>query len=324
MVVRGKRRKGTRYFGPYAHAYAIRQTLDLMLRTFPIRTCTDAKFRRHETIGRPCLLFHIEKCAGPCVGEIDADRYQDLVDGHGLVLRRGRPLQSTERLTAEMHGGGRRSTAVRTGRADSRPAERGRECNGAPGAGHRAAGRLRRGCGGRRRVGGGARRAPRATWPDHRPQGHGGRPSRGRRHPVADRHLADRAVRIGASPARGARPGTAGRCRCAGRHGSPSDGEVRCRCVCRSRGEAEGPRDRCGQRRRGVQPAPPEAAHRPQRSGACPERHPVDVAASGSAASDRVLRHLDDPGNQHGRVDGRLRGRSSRRRATTADSRSEP
>ena len=53
MVVRGKRRKGTRYFGPYAHAYAIRQTLDLMLRTFPIRTCTDAKFRRHETMGGP-------------------------------------------------------------------------------------------------------------------------------------------------------------------------------------------------------------------------------------------------------------------------------
>ena len=75
MVVRGKRRKGTRYFGPYAHAYAIRQTLDLMLRTFPIRTCTDAKYRRHESTGRPCLLFHIEKCAGPCVGEIDA--------GHG-------------------------------------------------------------------------------------------------------------------------------------------------------------------------------------------------------------------------------------------------
>ncbi|MGB5655970.1 MAG: excinuclease ABC subunit UvrC, partial [Acidimicrobiia bacterium] len=101
MVVRGKRRKGTRYFGPYAHAYAIRQTLDLMLRTFPIRTCTDAKFRRHETMGRPCLLFHIEKCAGPCVGEIDADRYQDLVDGMASFFD-GESAAVTERLRADM------------------------------------------------------------------------------------------------------------------------------------------------------------------------------------------------------------------------------
>src|SRR5713226_9505839 len=67
MVMRGKRRKGTRYFGPYGHAYAIRETLDLLLRTFPIRTCSDGKFVRHQRMGRPCLLFHIEKCAGPCV-----------------------------------------------------------------------------------------------------------------------------------------------------------------------------------------------------------------------------------------------------------------
>jgi excinuclease ABC subunit C len=78
MVMRGRRRKGTRYFGPYAHAYAIRETLDLLLRTFPIRTCSDAKFGRHHKQGRPCLLFHIEKCAGPCVGEIDHDTYQEL------------------------------------------------------------------------------------------------------------------------------------------------------------------------------------------------------------------------------------------------------
>jgi len=80
MVVRGRRRKGTRYFGPYAHAYAIRETLDELLRTFPLRTCSDAKFRRHELQGRPCLLFHIEKCSGPCVGEVDAATYAQLVD----------------------------------------------------------------------------------------------------------------------------------------------------------------------------------------------------------------------------------------------------
>jgi excinuclease ABC subunit C len=79
MVMRGKRKKGNRYFGPYGQAYAIRDTLDLLLRTFPIRTCTDNKFRHHERLGKPCLLFHIEKCAGPCVGEIEKDAYDELV-----------------------------------------------------------------------------------------------------------------------------------------------------------------------------------------------------------------------------------------------------
>ena len=80
MVMRGAKRKGTRYFGPYAHAYAIRETLDLLLRSFPIRTCSDAKFRRHQRLGRPCLLFHIERCSGPCVGEVDHEEYARLVD----------------------------------------------------------------------------------------------------------------------------------------------------------------------------------------------------------------------------------------------------
>jgi len=80
MVRRGAKDKGTRYYGPYAHAYAIRETLDLLLRTFPIRTCSDHKLRHHQRLGRPCLLFHIEKCVGPCVGEVDPEDYMDLVD----------------------------------------------------------------------------------------------------------------------------------------------------------------------------------------------------------------------------------------------------
>jgi excinuclease ABC subunit C len=79
-VMRGARRKETRYFGPYAHAYAIRETLDLLLRSFPIRTCSDAKMRRHELLGRPCLLFHIERCSGPCVGEVTPEAYSELVE----------------------------------------------------------------------------------------------------------------------------------------------------------------------------------------------------------------------------------------------------
>ena len=80
MVMRGRKRKGVRYFGPYAHAYAIRDTLDQLLRTFPIRTCSPNKFNTHERLGRPCLLFHIEKCSGPCVGEVSAEHYGELVD----------------------------------------------------------------------------------------------------------------------------------------------------------------------------------------------------------------------------------------------------
>ncbi len=83
LVMRGRKRKGTRYFGPYAHAYAIRDTLDLLLRTFPIRTCSPAKFNQHHRLGRPCLLYHIEKCTGPCVGEIEEMPYRQLV--HELI-----------------------------------------------------------------------------------------------------------------------------------------------------------------------------------------------------------------------------------------------
>ena len=85
-VMRGKRRAGTEYFGPYGHAYAIRQTLDLLLRTFPLRTCSNAKYRRHEALGRPCLLFHIERCSGPCVGEVTPAEYQEHVDGLASFL----------------------------------------------------------------------------------------------------------------------------------------------------------------------------------------------------------------------------------------------
>src|SRR3546814_11387591 len=82
MVMRGRKRKGVLYFGPYGHSYAIRETLDLLLRTFPLRTCSDSKFRTHERLGRPCLLFHIEKCSGPCVGAVSKEDY----DAHVQAL----------------------------------------------------------------------------------------------------------------------------------------------------------------------------------------------------------------------------------------------
>jgi excinuclease ABC subunit C len=78
-VMRGRKRKGVRYYGPYGHAYAIRETLDLLLRTFPLRTCSDNKFNQHQKLGRPCLLFHIEQCSGPCVGEVTREEYDEHV-----------------------------------------------------------------------------------------------------------------------------------------------------------------------------------------------------------------------------------------------------
>src|ERR1700674_2420703 len=78
-VVRGRKRSGVRSFGPYPNVGAIRGTLDLLLRSFPVRTCSDTKFRRHQRLGRPCLLFHIERCSGPCVGEIGHEEDGPLV-----------------------------------------------------------------------------------------------------------------------------------------------------------------------------------------------------------------------------------------------------
>ena len=101
MVMRGRRRKGVRYFGPYAHAYAIRETLDELLRTFPLRTCSDAKFGRHNKLGKPCLLFHIEKCSGPCVGEIDHAAYSTLV-GELIEFLDGDTEPVLQRLETQM------------------------------------------------------------------------------------------------------------------------------------------------------------------------------------------------------------------------------
>ena len=78
-VYRGPRRKGVRYFGPFAHAWAIRETLDLLLRVFPARTCSAGVFKRHGQIGRPCLLGYIDKCSAPCVGRVDADEHREIV-----------------------------------------------------------------------------------------------------------------------------------------------------------------------------------------------------------------------------------------------------
>jgi excinuclease ABC subunit C len=96
QVMRGPKRTGVRYFGPYAHAWAIRETVDLMLRAFPVRTCSAGVFKRSAQIGRPCLLGYIGKCCAPCVGRVTAEEHRELAEefcdfvaGHtGSYLRR--------------------------------------------------------------------------------------------------------------------------------------------------------------------------------------------------------------------------------------------
>lgn len=78
---RGPRRKNVRYFGPYSHAWAVRETLDLLTRVFPMRTCSKGVYNRHEQLGRPCLLGYIDKCAAPCVGRVDEQEHRTIVDG---------------------------------------------------------------------------------------------------------------------------------------------------------------------------------------------------------------------------------------------------
>ena len=80
MLTRGKIKKENKYFGPYVDVGAIRETMDLLQRTFPLRTCTMNKFRRHETLGKPCLEFHIKKCCGPCVDKVSDSEYKKLVN----------------------------------------------------------------------------------------------------------------------------------------------------------------------------------------------------------------------------------------------------
>ncbi len=100
-VYRGPRRKGVRYFGPYAHAWAIRETLDLLLRVFPARTCSGGVFKRHGQIGRPCLLGYIDKCSAPCVGNVTADRHREIVEDFSEFLS-GRTDAMIRRLEREM------------------------------------------------------------------------------------------------------------------------------------------------------------------------------------------------------------------------------
>jgi len=101
LVTRGAKRTGTRYFGPYAHAWAIRGTLDALLRVFPVRTCSSGVFDRARRSGRPCLLADLGKCSAPCVGRVTPEEHRRIAeDLCGFLSGRARDFR--KRLTAQM------------------------------------------------------------------------------------------------------------------------------------------------------------------------------------------------------------------------------
>ncbi|MDT0260727.1 excinuclease ABC subunit UvrC [Jatrophihabitans lederbergiae] len=101
QVMRGPKKSGVRYFGPYAHAWAIRETLDLLLRVFPARTCSNGVFKRAGQIGRPCLLGYIGKCSAPCVGKVSADEHRQIVNDFCEFMS-GRTDSMIRRLERQM------------------------------------------------------------------------------------------------------------------------------------------------------------------------------------------------------------------------------
>jgi excinuclease ABC subunit C len=101
MVGRGAKRRGVRYFGPYSHAWAIRETVDLLLRVFPMRSCSNGVFKRSAQIGRPCLLGYIGKCAAPCVGRVSAEEHRQIVDDF-VAFMAGQTNVYLKRLEKEM------------------------------------------------------------------------------------------------------------------------------------------------------------------------------------------------------------------------------
>ena len=115
MVMRGAKRKGTRYFGPYSHAWAIRDTVDTLLRVFPVRTCSAGVFKRSGQIGRPCLLGYIGKCSAPCVKRVSAEEHRRLAEDFCDFMA-GQTSRFASRLEAEMKQAAREEEFERAAR----------------------------------------------------------------------------------------------------------------------------------------------------------------------------------------------------------------
>src|SRR5690348_13036744 len=115
MVGRGAKKRGVKYFGPYSHAWAIRETVDLLLRVFPMRSCSNGVFKRSQQIGRPCLLGYIEKCAAPCVGRVDAEEHRRIAEDFCDFMA-GRTDAFVKRIEREMYAASDRQDYERAAR----------------------------------------------------------------------------------------------------------------------------------------------------------------------------------------------------------------
>ena len=209
MVMRGAKRRGIRYFGPYSHAWAIRDTVDTLLRVFPVRTCSAGVFKRAGQIGRPCLLGYIGKCSAPCVGRVSEAEHRLLAEEFCDFMS-GQTARFIRRLDGLMRGSGR-GAGVRAGR----PAP-GRHQGAAAGAGEAGRGarrrhRLRRDRAGRGPARGGRAGVLRARRPGPRAARLGRGQGRGRHPRGADRAVPRPGVRRrpGRGPGRGG-PGGGG------------------------------------------------------------------------------------------------------------------
>ena len=317
MFTRERHRRGVWYFGPYANAKKVRETLDVLNRVFQFRPCEGPKPGRHS--GIPCLDYHIERCTAPCVGYVSKEDYRrDHRRGDRVPL--GRDEADPARARAEDAGGGGRASASRrrpgtgTGSSPSSTWPSGRRRTG--GRGHDRRNRDRR----RRRPGG------RAGVPA--PGRQDGRPARvppGERGGPGPRHRA-RGVR-----ARVLRLGS-GRAAAADRAAGVGDTSALAAFLSERRGSRVEVRvPERGEKRRLAELAAENARARAGvgavavGAARAPPRRGARGAARGAqprvaAAPDRVLRHLEDPGRVGRRLDGRLPGRDRRRRRTTASS----
>jgi excinuclease ABC subunit C len=115
QVMRGAKRKGVKYFGPYAHAWAIRDTLDALLRVFPMRTCSAGVFKRAGQVGRPCLLGYIDKCSAPCVGRVDEQEHRRTAEDF-IDFMSGQTQRFIKRLERDMRDAARRQEYERAAR----------------------------------------------------------------------------------------------------------------------------------------------------------------------------------------------------------------
>ena len=339
MVMRGAKRKGTRYFGPYAHAWAIRETVDLLLRVFPVRTCSNGVFKRAGQIGRPCLLGYIEQVLAPCVGRISeehralAEDFCDFMAGQTPARSSGASRSRCRRppRTLEFERAARLRDdlgALQTGRleksavvlADGTDADvfalaeddaRGRR----PGVPRpRAAGSAASGAGSWRR----SRTSPTPT----------ARPRQRRRLPAAGPSYQP------APSARGARRRAPSRGRSWSRscpRTSTRFEELAQRQPARRAGRSvrvpqrgrqeDAAGDRLPQRRPGARAAQDQARRRPDHPRSQALREIQEALGPGrGAAADRVLRRLQPPGHRGRGLHGRLRGRPGRARASTAGS----